>query len=93
MKQIISTIAFLVLALQAAAQDVVRLLQPAYADSQIWQPGLRTVAAEGLLASSSLRDKILRMVFHLKVKETINYDIGKLSGLSILTLGNDWKKN
>lgn len=33
MKQIISTIAFLVLALQAAAQDVVRLLQPAYADS------------------------------------------------------------
>ena len=67
--------------------------QPAYADSQIWQPGLRTVAAEGLLASSSLRDKILRTVFHLKVKETINYDIGKLSGLSILTLGNDWKNN
>ena len=33
MKQIISTIAFLMLALQAAAQDVVRLLQPAYADS------------------------------------------------------------
>jgi len=37
--------------------------------------------------------KILRTVFHLKDKETINYDIGKLSGLSILTLGNDLKNN
>lgn len=33
MKQIISTIAFFVFAIQATAQEVVRLLEPAYADS------------------------------------------------------------
>ena len=33
MKQIISTIAFLVFAIQATAQEVVRLLEPAYAES------------------------------------------------------------